>query len=150
MFLGLTVPQFTMLLTAVVLGIVGCITGPMIFGKTGLIKPNLWAASLLFAIFLYIAWATAGTAWIWIFIFITGIFMGMVVPVALLYPIFLPEVGGCLRRNWGWLLLVNRYVRRLHSAVVCANATGRGEFQPYVHTSRCLHCDRGANHLTSS
>jgi nitrate/nitrite transporter NarK len=74
-------------------GFVGCLTLPVLSEKIGLVKPNLWLASMVSGIFIYIGWTIAPSVGTWILFFIAGLGWGAILPASMIYPLMLPEIG---------------------------------------------------------
>lgn len=72
--------------------ILGNVAGPVASERIGVIKPFLIVASLLGAAAMYLVWVNQGTV-VWLLLILIGIFLGMIIPMFMSFPMLLPEIG---------------------------------------------------------
>lgn len=73
--------------------VVGNFVIPMMSDRVGLRKPFLYGSALIAAVCFYFAWALAPGAATSILLFVGGLFFGGVIPILMVLPIELPEIG---------------------------------------------------------
>ncbi|MFC2018649.1 nitrate/nitrite transporter [Chloroflexota bacterium] len=73
--------------------VIGSIALPTISDRVGLRKPFLYGGAVIAAICFYTAWQVAPGGATGVIVFIGGIFLGGLVPLALVLPLEFPEIG---------------------------------------------------------
>ncbi|HWR08793.1 MFS transporter [Sporomusa sp.] len=82
----------------------GAIIGPMISARVGLIRPFLAPTVILGAITSYLAWIVPFGSLTWILLIVTGILLGVSIPLVMSLPISLPEIGPVYAGSAGGLI----------------------------------------------
>jgi NNP family nitrate/nitrite transporter-like MFS transporter len=72
---------------------VGGIVGPILAEKIGVTRPFLAPTAILCAIASYVGWIVPFGPLTWVFMILSGLFLGMSVPLIMSMPMALPEVG---------------------------------------------------------
>lgn len=84
--------------------IFGGIIGPILAQRVGRIKPFLGPTGVICAVVSYLSWMVAFGPLTWVFLILTGLFLGMSVPIIMSLPMSLPDIGPAYAGSAGGIL----------------------------------------------